>query len=198
MQYLDSEFFDRDTLEVAHDLIGTVMVVGRCEGRIVETEAYTTDAASHFVTRRHQAVVMRETFAHIYVFRIYGMHFCLNFTTERANPGAVIIRAVEPTRGLERMMERRGTRDVRLLCSGPGRLCQAFGIDLAFNGLPIGKKLRLRPATGKPAVVARSRRIGISQAVELDWRFYDAHSAMVSGRPAGKPPAAHAGPKRTR
>jgi len=182
MAYLDAEFFARDTLDVARDLIGTVLVVGRCAGRIVETEAYTTDAASHSVTRRHQSAAMRETFAHIYVFLIYGMHFCLNFTTERDSVGAVIIRAAEPLRGLELMSQRRGTTQPKQLCSGPGRLCQAFGIDLSFNGQPIGRRLKLRPAEGPAPVVARSRRIGISQAVELDWRFYEAGSAFVSGK----------------
>jgi DNA-3-methyladenine glycosylase len=181
MADLDAEFFARDTLVVARDLIGTVLVVGRCAGKIVEVEAYTTDAASHAVTRRHQSAAMQETFAHIYVFRIYGMHFCVNFTTDRTGVGAVIIRAAEPLRGLNLMSERRGTAERRLLCSGPGRLCQAFGIDLSFNGQPIGRRLKLRPADGPAPVVARSRRIGISQAVDLDWRFYDAASEFVSG-----------------
>ena len=82
MTYLDPEFFSRDTLVVARDLIGATLVVGRCEGRIVETEAYTTDAASHSVTRRNQASTMRETFGRVYVYFIYGMYYCLNFTTE--------------------------------------------------------------------------------------------------------------------
>lgn len=182
MAYVDAEFFARDTLEVARDLIGTILVVGRCEAKIVETEAYTTDAASHAVTRRHQSAAMRETFGHIYVFRIYGMHFCLNFTTERDGVGAVIIRAAEPLKGLTLMARRRGTSEPKLLCSGPGRLCLALGIDLSFNGEPVGERLKLRPAEGPEPVVARSRRIGISKAVELDWRFYEAGNAFVSGK----------------
>ncbi|HEY5315062.1 MAG TPA: DNA-3-methyladenine glycosylase, partial [Pirellulales bacterium] len=78
--------------------------------------------------------------------------------------------------------QRRGNSPIRQLCSGPGRLCQAFGIDMSFNGEPIGRRLKLRPATGPEPVVARSRRIGISRAVELDWRFYEAGNAFVSGR----------------
>lgn len=182
MPYLDPEFFARDTLLVARELIGTTLVVGSCEARIVETEAYTTDAASHSVTRRHQSAWMRETFAHIYVFFIYGMHYCVNFTTERDGIGAVIIRAAEPTRGLKVMSRRRGVSQPKQLCSGPGKLCQAFGIDMSFNGEPIGRRLKLRPAIGPEPVVARSRRIGISQAVELDWRFYEAGNAFVSGK----------------
>ncbi|HEX3654796.1 MAG TPA: DNA-3-methyladenine glycosylase [Pirellulales bacterium] len=186
MSYLDPEFFARDTLEVARDLIGTELIVGRCEGKIVETEAYTTDAASHFVMRRHQTAGFRETYAHVYVFLIYGMHFCLNFTTERDGYGAVIIRAIEPTRGLRLMSQRRGTSEIKQLCSGPGRLCQAFGIDMSFNHLPIGRRLKLRPAAGPEPVVARSRRIGITRAVELDWRFYEAGNAFVSGKRSEK------------
>src|SRR4051794_33527265 len=109
MATLKAEFFARDTVTVARALIGTTMMVGDCAGRIVETEAYTTDAASHSVTRRKQATVMRETFGHIYVYLIYGMYYCLNFTSDRAGPGAVLIRAVEPTAGIDLMMARRRT-----------------------------------------------------------------------------------------
>src|SRR6266568_5067956 len=133
MAYLTPEFFARDTIEVARDLIGTVMIVGSCEGRIVETEAYTTDAASHSVMRPNQSAIMQKTFGHVYVYFIYGMYYCLNFTTDRTGTGAVLIRAAEPTRGIEVMKERRRTDDIRKLASGPGRLCDAFGIDLSFN-----------------------------------------------------------------
>ena len=126
MRYLKSEFFARDTVAVARDLIGTVMIVDGCAGRIVETEAYTTDAASHSVMRPKQSVVMQQTFGHVYVYFIYGMYYCLNFTTDRGGAGAVLIRAAEPTGGLELMGERRRTNDIRKLASGPGRLCQAL------------------------------------------------------------------------
>src|SRR2546423_9862497 len=115
MSDLDREFFARDTLTVARDLIGTTLVVGRCAGRIVETEAYTTDAASHSIMRSRQAAIMRETFGYIYVYLIYGMYYCLNITTDREGPGAVLIRALEPARGVELMKKRRGTSNVRLL-----------------------------------------------------------------------------------
>jgi len=179
MQYLDAEFFARDTLTVARDLIGTTLVVGRCRGRIVETEAYTTDAASHAVTRRHQASWMGDTFGHIYIFFIYGMYYCLNFTTEPGGVGAVLVRAAEPLAGLGVMARRRGTKDPRKLCSGPGRLCQALAIDLKLNGRPLGRGLKLRPKVADP-VVETSRRIGISQARELEWRFYERDSPFVS------------------
>lgn len=179
MAYLTTDFFRRDTLEVARDLIGTTLVVGRCEGRIVETEAYTNDAASHSVTRPNQAAHMRQTFGQVYVYFIYGMYYCLNFTTDRNGPGAVLIRAAEPIRGIESMKVRRGTNDLRKLASGPGRLCEAFGIDLAFNREQIGKRIKVR-ARQNPAHVETSKRIGISKATELDWRFYESGNPFVS------------------
>lgn len=179
MAYLTSEFFARDTLEVARDLIGTTMVVGGCEGRIVETEAYTTDAASHSVMRPKQSTTMQRTFGHIYVYFIYGMYYCLNFTTDRDGPGAILIRAAEPTIGLELMSQRRRTSDVRKLASGPGRLCQAFGIDLSLNGERIGRRLKVKPRIRTPEI-ASSKRIGITRAMHLEWRFYDRSSPFVS------------------
>lgn len=179
MAYLNSEFFARDTLTVARDLIGTVLVVGPCEGRIVETEAYTTDAASHSVTRPKQSVVMQTTFGHVYVYFIYGMYFCLNFTTDRRGAGAVLMRAAEPTRGIEVMKERRGTDDIRKLASGPGRLCDAFGIDLNFNGERIGRRIKVKAIENTPEI-AVSKRIGISRDAHLEWRFCEQGNSYVS------------------
>src|SRR6478672_2687482 len=99
MAYLKKSFFSRDTLTVARDLIGTILVAGDCEGRIVEAEAYTTDPASHAVTRRNQARVMIETFGFVYVYFTYGKYYCLNLTADQTGPGAVLIRAVEPIKG---------------------------------------------------------------------------------------------------
>ena len=181
MTELDPDFFSRDTLVVARDLIGATLVVGRCEGRIVETEAYTTDAASHSVIRRNQASTMRETFGRVYVYFIYGMYYCLNFTTDREGPGAVLIRAAEPARGTDLMMKRRETTEIKKLSSGPGRLCEAFGIDLRMNGKHIGREIKLRPRAEEPAI-SSSRRIGISRAAELEWRFYETGNPFVSKR----------------
>jgi DNA-3-methyladenine glycosylase len=177
--YLSSDFFARDTIEVARDLIGTTLVVGNCEGRIIETEAYTTDAASHAVTRRNQAAIMRETFGHVYVYLIYGMYYCLNFTSDKSGPGAVLIRAVEPQAGVEEMIRRRGTRDLRKLASGPGRLCQAFEIDLKLNGKRIGREIKVKERSEEKRV-ASSARIGITSATELEWRFFEAGNRFVS------------------
>lgn len=170
MPPLESDFFARDTVTVARELIGATMIVGRCRCRIVETEAYTTDAASHSVTRRHTATIMRDTFAHIYVYKIYGVHYCLNFTTESVGVGAVLIRAAEPLAGIEKMAERRGTSELKMLLNGPGRLCQALGIDATWNARPLGREIKLLAAEALPPIVAGPR-IGISQAAELEWRF---------------------------
>jgi DNA-3-methyladenine glycosylase len=179
MKYLGRDFFARDTLDVARDLIGTTLIVGRCEGRIVETEAYTTDPASHSVIRRNQACIMRETFGHLYVYFIYGMYYCLNFTTDRQGPGAVLIRAAEPIRGIAEMKRRREQTKIELLASGPGRLCQAFGINTIVSGRPVGREVRLRERSHNPEI-SSSRRIGISRAAELEWRFYEKGSPFVS------------------
>ncbi len=179
MAYLTSKFFARDTIDVARDLIGTILIVGDCHGRIVETEAYTTDAASHSVTRPNQSIVMRQNHGTVYVYFIYGMYYCLNFTTDSKGPGAVLIRAAEPTRGLDLMRERRGTDDIRKLASGPGRLCQAFGIDLSFNAARIGQSIKVRMRNTAPEIVS-SKRIGISKAIHLEWRFYERNSPFVS------------------
>jgi len=179
MAYLGSEFFARDTLTVARDLIGTTLVVGACQGRIVETEAYTTDAASHSVMRPNQSAVMQKTFGHVYVYFIYGMYYCLNFTTDRAGAGAVLIRAAEPTRGIDVMKERRGTDDMTKLASGPGRLCNAFGVDLNFNRERIGRRIKVKAREATPDI-AISKRIGISRDTHLEWRFYERNSSFVS------------------
>jgi DNA-3-methyladenine glycosylase len=179
MPVLYSDFFARDTVTVARELIGTTMVIGRCRCRIVETEAYTTDAASHSVTRRHKAAIMRETFAHIYVYKIYGVHYCLNFTTERNGVGAVLIRAAEPSAGISRMVKRRGTEDQRRLLNGPGRLCQALGIDATCSGRPLGREIKLLVAESTPQIVAGPR-IGITKALDLEWRFCERGSPFVS------------------
>ena len=175
---LEASFFARDTLTVAHALIGATIGVGRCRGRIVETEAYTTDAASHAVTRRHAARAMRDTFAQVYVYRIYGVHCCLNFTTDSGGVGAVLVRALQPLEGLAIMARRRDTSptDARL-AAGPARLCQALGIDMTFNGQPIGRRVRIWAAE-QVWPVQTSPRIGITRDVELPWRFF------VPGHPA--------------
>ncbi|HVF88922.1 MAG TPA: DNA-3-methyladenine glycosylase [Blastocatellia bacterium] len=179
--FLTQEFFARDTLSVARELIGAVLVVGECEGRIVETEAYTTDAASHAVMRRNQAALMRETFGHIYIHLNYGIHHCLNLTTERADVGAVLIRAVEPLKGIDLMIERRGMSDLKKLASGPGRLAQAFAIKPEWNGKALGREIMIKERDAVPEI-STSARIGITRATELEWRFFETGSPFTSRR----------------
>jgi DNA-3-methyladenine glycosylase len=115
------------------------------------------------------------------VYLIYGTSHCLNFTTEKEGVGAVLIRAAEPVGGIKTMQRRRRTVDTKKLASGPGRLCQAFGIDMRFNGERIGERLKLRQGASL-AEIKTSPRIGISKATELHWRFYEAGNPFVSRR----------------
>jgi DNA-3-methyladenine glycosylase len=179
MAFVTCDFFARDTVTVAQDLIGITLVSGKCAGRIIETEAYTTDAASHAAKRTNRSALMHDTYGHIYVYLTYGMYYCLNFTCERDGIGAVLIRALEPVRGIDKMQQRRGTDDFKKLASGPGRLSQAFAIDLSFNGKPIGRELKLQERQTIPQIFA-SPRIGISKATELEWRFFEKGNPFIT------------------
>jgi DNA-3-methyladenine glycosylase len=178
---LDS-FFSRSAVAVAKDLIGATLTVDGIGGVIVESEAYEPDdPASHAFrgeTRRNRAMFGPP--GHAYVYRSYGLHWCLNFV---CLPGsAALIRAIEPTRGLERMIERRGTDRPRLLCSGPGRLTQALGVDISLDGQALDRppfSLMLGTAVQR---IATGPRIGITRAVDHPWRFGLADSPFLSGR----------------
>jgi DNA-3-methyladenine glycosylase len=177
--------FNAAAIDVARALIGATLLVDGVGGRIVETEAYdATDAASHGYNG--PSVRNASLFGppgHAYVYRSYGIHWCLNFVCRETGHGAgVLIRALEPTHGLDVMRERRGVADVRLLCSGPGRLGQALGITRAHDGLPLDRApFDLWPSTAVAEVVVGVR-IGISKAQELPWRFGLAGSRFVSRR----------------
>jgi DNA-3-methyladenine glycosylase len=168
---------------VARQLIGVTVLVDGVGGRIVETEAYDgEDPASHsYSGPTDRNVAMFGPPAHAYVYRSYGIHWCLNFVCREAGHGAgVLIRALEPVTGLETMCERRGTRDHWLLCSGPGKLCQALGVTRALNGRSLAAApFELAPAPGGIEVVSGPR-IGISKAVDVAWRFGLAGSRWVS------------------
>jgi DNA-3-methyladenine glycosylase len=170
--------FNAPAHEVARRLIGVTLLVDGVGGVIVETEAYDqTDPASHTFggpTPRNAAMFGPPGCA--YVYRSYGLHWCVNTVCREAGHGAgVLLRALEPTHGIDTMRDRRGVPDVRLLCSGPGRLAQALGIDAGFNHLPLDEApfALLEPeAAHRPAVpVVAGPRIGISKAVDVPWRF---------------------------
>jgi DNA-3-methyladenine glycosylase len=159
---------------VARRLIGATLLVGGVGGRIVETEAYDReDPASHsFSGPTTRNAVMFGPPAHAYVYRSYGIHWCLNIVCREEGHGAgVLIRAIEPLAGLDQMRMRRGLDDARLLCAGPGRLGQALAITHEHNGLSITlPPFELLPAPGRPPIISGPR-IGISKAVDEPWRF---------------------------
>jgi DNA-3-methyladenine glycosylase len=163
-------------------LLGALLLVDGVGGRIVETEAYTPDdPASHAFrgpTRRNAP--MFGPVGRAYVYRIYGLHWCLNIVCDTAAPGsAVLIRALEPTHGIEAMRARRNTADVRKLCSGPGRLCEALGVTGVLNDARVDRPpFSLQPASG--ATVLTGPRIGLTRAVETPWRFGLAGSPFLS------------------
>jgi DNA-3-methyladenine glycosylase len=178
--------FEAPSHEVARLLIGITLLVDGVGGRIVETEAYDRDEpASHcFAGRTVRNAAMFGPAGCAYVYRSYGIHWCLNFVCREVGHGAgVLIRALEPTHGLERMRERRGLQGLRLLCAGPGRVGQALGIDDTFNGLRLdAPPFSLLATSGDhPQVeLIEGPRVGISKAVDLPWRFGEKDSKFLS------------------
>jgi DNA-3-methyladenine glycosylase len=171
---LKRAFFARSVHEVAPDLIGATLLVNSVGGTIVEVEAYHhTDPAAHSFrgpTERNRIMFGPPGFA--YVYRSYGIHWCVNFVCEEeGSASAVLIRALEPTHGLPIMRRRRGLTEARALCSGPGKLTEALGITHAHNGLALDvAPFALHARVGK-ADVETGIRIGITKAVELPWRY---------------------------
>ena len=171
---LKKTFFNRSVHEVAPDLIGTTLLVDGVGGIIVEVEAYHhTEPAAHSYrgpTPRNSVMFGPPGFA--YVYRSYGIHWCVNFVCEEAgSASAVLIRALEPTHGIPAMRRRRGLADERTLCSGPGKLTEALGITHAHNGLALdAAPIALYARTAKPDIVTGIR-IGITKAVDLPWRY---------------------------
>ena len=178
------EFFARSVHEVAPELIGVTLLVDGVGGPIVEAEAYESavDPAAHgFRGRTPRNASMFGPPGRAYVYRSYGIHWCLNLVCEEeGSAAAVLIRGLEPAQGIELMEKRRGLVDPRLLCAGPGRLCQALGVTRDHDGLPLDQEpFQLLPAESARAVVAAPR-IGISVATDLPWRYCAADSRYLS------------------
>jgi DNA-3-methyladenine glycosylase len=180
---LGRDFFARSVHDVAPDLVGCTLLVDGVGGMVVEVEAYDhEDPASHGFrgrTKRNRSMFGPPGLA--YVYRSYGIHWCLNLVCEGEGvASAVLVRAVEPTHGLEWMRARRGAEDPRLLCSGPGRLCQALGVTGGHDGMPVDRPpFELLPAAGGVELVTGPR-VGISAAADLPWRYGLADSRFVS------------------
>jgi DNA-3-methyladenine glycosylase len=183
---LGPAFYERPVIEVARDLIGCVVTRGACAGVIVETEAYhDSEPACHaFVGLTQRTGTLFGAPGRAYVYRSYGIHALLNAVCEREGVGAaVLIRALEPSAGLAVMRGRRGVTALRSLCSGPGKLTQALGIELEHNGADLARgpvTISARPSAWRDVPVSVDRRIGITKAVELPWRFCAAGSRFLS------------------
>ena len=177
--------FEEDAWVVAPRLVGAILTLHGVGGRIVEVEAYDrSDPASHTFrgpTRRNAAMFGPP--GRVYVYRSYGIHWCFNIVCREQGHGAgVLVRAVEPLHGLDRMRARRGTVDDRLLCAGPGRVCQALAIDLGHTGMRVdAAPFRLLPPE-EPVEVRSGPRIGITRATDVPWRFGLAGSKFLSRR----------------
>lgn len=167
-------FFARSVHEVAPELIGATLLVNGVGGVIVEVEAYHhTDPAAHSYrgpTPRNQ--VMFGPPGVLYVYRSYGIHWCMNAVCEKeGSASAILIRALEPTHGLASMRRRRGMEAERMLCSGPGKLCEALAVSIRHNGLALDvPPIAIHARTTEPEVV-RGVRIGITKAADLPWRY---------------------------
>lgn len=179
---LSPEFFARPSPVVARELIGVTFLVDGVGGVIVETEAYDhEDPAAHsFVGPTARNAVMFGPPGRAYVYRSYGIHWCVNFVCGGSPGGAVLIRALEPASGIEIMRSRRSVENERALCSGPGKLCQALAITREHNGARLDEAPFRLLARQAPPPIAVGPRIGITKAVETPWRFGWAGSPFLS------------------
>ena len=181
---LPRKFYSRNTKVVAKELLGKILVNGKCKGKIVETEAYfgKNDPASHSygkITKRN--IIMYQKPGTIYVYFTYGNHWMLNVVTEKEGvPGAVLIRALEPLKGIGLMRKRRGTKDIKNLTTGPGKLTKAFGIDKRHNGLDITKGNLFIENSNEKFKIIKTTRIGIPKGKEKLLRFFIKDNDFIS------------------
>jgi DNA-3-methyladenine glycosylase len=154
MKHLPKEFFNKDTVQVAKELVGKILQVDNIRARILETEAYKEDKASHARTKTKRSQIMFDTYGYVYVYFIYGMYHCLNITTD-SKPGAVLIRSLDYSG-----------------CDGPGKLCRTLKITKLDNGQELGKRIRILDDGFKPKRIEHLERIGIKQDKHLKWRFH--------------------------
>jgi len=187
---LPTDFYLQPTLEAARQLLGCVLVrrtaEGLTAGRIVEAEAYLGDDPASHSSRGRTArnAVMFGPPGRAYVYFTYGIHWCMNAVTAPEGVGeAALIRALEPLEGIDLMRRRRGVEEIRLLASGPARLTQALGIDGSLNGVPLESEALAILGPGEPpARIVEAPRVGVREAADRLWRFYDADSRFVSRR----------------
>jgi DNA-3-methyladenine glycosylase len=180
---LRKQFFARSVHDVAPELVGAELYVDGVGGTIVEVEAYDhEDPAAHgYRGRTARNASMFGPPGHAYVYRSYGIHWCLNFVCEEeGSASAVLIRALEPTEGLDAMRARRGVEDLRLLCAGPGRLCHALGLTGEHDGLPLDRPPFEVHARAREAEIVAGPRVGITKAADRPWRYTLAGSRFVS------------------
>jgi DNA-3-methyladenine glycosylase len=179
---IEPDFWTQPIVPLSRALIGATLLIDGVGGIIVETEAYDLDdpAAHSFPGPTARNAPMFGPKGHVYVYRIYGLHWCLNLVGGARHGGAALIRAIEPTHGIETMRERRGLGDIERLCSGPGKLAQAMGVTGAMTGLPLDHPPFALELPTAPAPIVVGPRIGITKAIDLPWRFGLAGSPFVS------------------
>ena len=177
LKQIPKRFFDQDTIKIAKKLLGKVLRYGKTSGIITEVEAYKGpdegDEASHAFRKTKRSELMYNSYGKFYVYFIYGNYFCVNVTTEKDKPGAVLIRSLKPLTGIRLMMKRRKTKDIDNLTNGPGKLCQALGITKKLNGTDVNDKARILDGIKiKQSDIKSSSRIGIKKATHFKWRFF--------------------------
>ena len=181
MKEVNREFFTQDAVKIAKELLGKVISYNGIQGMIVETEAYKKDPASHAFKITPRSKIMLNSYGKFYIYFIYGMYHCLNITTNKNDVGAVLIRSLQPLKGIDKMKKLRKSNDIHNLTSGPGKLCQAMKIAKALNSTDVNERIKvLHYKSFKPSQITSSPRIGISEGKELNWRFFIRGNKFVS------------------